>query len=34
MDRIYIVNGEKEYKASRLGGLERVRGGQKVIIRA
>ena len=34
MDRIYIVNGEKEYKASRLGGLERVRGGEKVIIRA
>ena len=26
------VNGGKEYKASRLGGLERVRGGEKVII--
>ena len=31
---IYRVNGGKEYKASRLGGLERVRGGEKVIIRA
>ena len=30
----YTVNGGKEYKASRLGGLERVRGGEKVIIRA
>ena len=30
---IYRVNGGKEYKASRLGGLERVRGGEKVIIR-
>ena len=30
--RIYRVNGGKEYKASRLGGLERVRGGEKVII--
>ena len=29
----YTVNGGKEYKASRLGGLERVRGGEKVIIR-
>ena len=29
----YRVNGGKEYKASRLGGLERVRGGEKVIIR-
>ena len=29
---IYRVNGGKEYKASRLGGLERVRGGEKVII--
>ena len=28
------MNGGKEYKASRLGGLERVRGGEKVIIRA
>ena len=27
-------NGGKAYKASRLGGLERVRGGEKVIIRA
>ena len=27
------MNGGKEYKASRLGGLERVRGGEKVIIR-
>ena len=26
--RIYRVNGGKEYKASRLGGLERVRGGE------
>ena len=33
MDRIYIVKGGKEYKALRLGGLERVRGGKKVIIR-
>ena len=31
---IYRVNGGKEYKASRLGGLERVRGGENVIIRA
>ena len=31
---IYRVNGRKEYKASRLGGLGRVRGGEKVIIRA
>ena len=31
---IYRVNGGKEYKASRLGGLERVCGGEKVIIRA
>ena len=31
---IYRVNGGKEYKASRLGGLERVRRGEKVIIRA
>ena len=31
---IYRVNGGKEYKASRLGGLECVRGGEKVIIRA
>ena len=31
---IYRVNGGKEYKASRLGGLERVCGGGKVIIRA
>ena len=31
---IYRVNGGKEYKASRLGGLERVRGEEKVIIRA
>ena len=31
---IYGVNGGKEYKASRLGGLERVRGGENVIIRA
>ena len=31
---IYRVNGGKEYKASRLGGLERVRGGEKGIIRA
>ena len=31
---IYRVNGGKEKKASRLGGLERVRGGEKVIIRA
>ena len=30
---IYRVNGGKEYKASRLGGLERVHGGEKVIIR-
>ena len=28
------MNGGKEYKASRLGGLERVRGREKVIIRA
>ena len=34
MDRIYIVKGGKEYKALRLGGLERVRGGEKEIIRA
>ena len=27
------MNGGKEYKASRLGGLERVHGGEKVIIR-
>ena len=27
------MNGGKEYKASRLGGVERVRGGEKVIIR-
>ena len=27
------MNGGKEYKASRLGGLERVRRGEKVIIR-
>ena len=27
------MNGGKEYKASRLGGLEHVRGGEKVIIR-
>ena len=33
MHGIYRVNGGKEYKASRLGGLERVRGGEKVIIR-
>ena len=26
---IYRVNGGKEYKASRLGGLERVREGEK-----
>ena len=31
---IYRVNERKEYKASRLGGLERVRGGEKMIIRA
>ena len=31
---IYRVNGGKEYKASRLGRLKRVRGGEKVIIRA
>ena len=31
---IYRVNGLKEYKASRLGRLERGRGGEKVIIRA
>ena len=31
---IYRVNGGKEYKASRLGGIERVRGGEKVVIRA
>ena len=31
---IYRVNGGKEYKASRLGGLERVCGGEKVVIRA
>ena len=31
---IYTVNGGKEYKASRPGGLERVCGGEKVIIRA
>ena len=31
---IYRVNGGKEKKDSRLGGLERVRGGEKVIIRA
>ena len=30
---IYRVNGGKEYKASRLGGLERVHGGEKVINR-
>ena len=29
---IYRVNRRKEYKASRLGGLECVRGGEKVII--
>ena len=29
---IYRVNGGKEYKASRLGGLECVRRGEKVII--
>ena len=34
MDRIYIVKGGKEYKTLRLGGLERVRGGEKEIIRA
>ena len=28
------MNGGEEYKAQRLGGLERVRGGEKVIIRA
>ena len=28
------MNEGKEYKASRLEGLERVRGGEKVIIRA
>ena len=28
------MSGGKEYKASRLGGLERVRGGEKGIIRA
>ena len=27
------MNGGKEYKASRLGGLERFCGGEKVIIR-
>ena len=31
---IYRGNGGKEYKSSRLGGLECVRGGEKVIIRA
>ena len=31
---IYRVNGGKEYKTSRLGGLERVRGGEKAIIHA
>ena len=31
---IYIVKGGKEYKALRLGGLERVCGGEKEIIRA
>ena len=31
---IHRVNGGKEYKVSRIGGLERVRGGEKVIIRA
>ena len=31
---IYRVNGGKEYKVSRPGGLERVCGGEKVIIRA
>ena len=31
---IYRVNGGKEYKASRLGVLERVCGGEKVIIRS
>ena len=31
---IYRVNGGKEYTALRLGGLERVRWGEKVIIRA
>ena len=30
---IYRVNEGKEYKASRLEGLERVGGGEKVIIR-
>ena len=29
-----LANGGKEYKASRLGGFERVRGREKVIIRA
>ena len=28
------MNGGKEYKASRLGGLERVRGGENGLIRA
>ena len=28
------MTGGKEYKVSRLGGLERVRGGEKVLIRA
>ena len=28
--KIYRVNGGKEYKASRLGRLKRVRGGEKV----
>ena len=31
---IYRVNGGKEYKASRLRDLGRVRGGEKIIIRA
>ena len=31
--RIYRVNGGKQYKASRLGGLQRDRGGEKVIMR-
>ena len=31
---IYRVNLGKLKEASRLGGLERVRGGEKVIIRA
>ena len=31
---IYRVKGGKEYKDLRLGGLECVRGGEKIIIRA